>query len=70
MELKEGLEQLEELQRKLYAFRAACSALYLDGVTTAPSDTEQGRGVALGILAGEEHKLMSDPQLGALLEQL
>ena len=39
-------------------------------VTVAPSDTAQGRGVALGVLAGEQHKLMTDPAVGELLDFL
>lgn len=70
MELQQALEQLKELQVKQYAYGCAQSALYLDGVTVAPHDTSAGRGVALGILAGEEHKLFSDPQVGELLEFL
>ena len=67
MDLQTALQQLEELQQKLYAFRTASSALYLDGVTVAPRDTSEGRGVALGILAGEEHKLFSSAETGELI---
>ena len=70
MELKQALEQLELLQKKLYAYQCASSSLYLDSVTVAPKDTAQGRGVALGILAGEQHKLFADPEVGALLDFL
>ena len=70
MELKQALEQLETLQKKLYAYQCASSSLYLDSVTVAPKDTAQGRGVALGILAGEEHKLFADPEVGKLLDFL
>ena len=56
MEWNEGLAKLAELQKKLYAYQAADSALYLDGTTVAPKDTAQGRGVALGVLAGERHR--------------
>ena len=70
MELKTALEQLKDLQMKQYAYGCAQSALYLDGVTVAPRDTSEGRGVALGILAGESHKLFSDPKVGELLEFL
>ena len=70
MELKQALEQLASLQTKMYAFRCASSSLYLDSVTVAPSDTAQGRGVALGELAGEQHKLMTDPAVGELLDFL
>ena len=70
MELKEALEQLEELQQKIFAYRTASSSLYLDGVTVAPKDTSAGRGVALGVLAGEMHKLFANPGVGELLDFL
>ena len=67
MELNLALEQLSMLQKKMYAYGCASSALYLDGVTVAPRDTSEGRGVALGILAGEQHKLFSSQETGDLL---
>lgn len=70
MEMQEALAKLSELQKKLYAYQAADSALYLDGTTVAPKDTAEGRGVALGILAGERHKLFSAPEVGELLDFL
>ena len=70
MELQTALQQLASLQQKLFAFRTASSALYLDGVTVAPRDTSEGRGVALGILAGEEHKLFSSAETGELIASL
>ena len=70
MEWNEGLAKLAELQKKLYAYQAADSALYLDGTTVAPKDTAQGRGVALGVLAGERHRLFSAPEVGELLDFL
>jgi len=70
MELNEALAKLAELQKKLYAYHCASSSLYLDATTTAPKDTAQGRGVALGVLAGEEHKLFSAPEVGELLDFL
>ncbi len=70
MEWNEALAKLAELQKKLYAYQAADSALFLDGTTVAPKDTAEGRGVALGVLAGERHKLFSDPEVGELLDFL
>lgn len=67
MDLKKALAELELLQKKMYAYNAASSALYLDAVTVAPKDTAEGRGVALGILAGESQKLFTAPQVGELL---
>lgn len=70
MERNEALAKLAELEKKLYAYYAADSALYLDGTTVAPKDTAEGRGVALGVLAGERHKLFSAPETGELLDFL
>lgn len=67
MELNEALAKLAELQKKMYAYNVASSALYLDGVTVAPKDTAAGRGVTLGILAGEAHKLFANEEVGGLL---
>ena len=70
MEIERALQQLELLQKKLYAYHCADSSLYLDAVTTAPSDTSEGRGVAMSILAGESQKLMTCPEMKALLDEL
>lgn len=70
MEIKDALQELEALQKKLYAYTAASSSLYFDGLTAAPSDTAQGRGMALGILAGEQQKLMTARETGELLHFL
>ena len=70
MELNEALAKLAELQKKLYAYAAADSALYLDGTTVAPKGAAEGRGVALGVLAGERHRLFSAPEVGELLNFL
>lgn len=70
MELNEALSVLESTQKKLFAYNAASSALYLDAVTVAPRDTAEGRGVALGVLAGEQHKLLTDPALADALAVL
>ena len=70
MELNHALKQLDELQKKMYAFSYASSAIYLDSVTVAPKETGAGRGIALGILAGESHKLFSSQEVGELLSFL
>ncbi len=70
MELKQALQSLEDIQRKLYAYNTASSALYLDGDTVAPRDTAEGRGVALGILAGEQHRIMTGPEMRQTLDAL
>lgn len=70
MELKELLEKLDTLQKKMYAYDAASNSLYLDSVTVAPKDTSAGRGVALSILAGESHKLLTSEETDELLKNL
>lgn len=70
MELNEALAILENTQKKLFAYNMASSALYLDGATVAPRDTAEGRGMALGILAGEQHALLTDPALADALAVL
>lgn len=67
MELNKALEELSLLQKKMYAYNVASSAIYLDAVTVAPKDTAEGRGVALGILAGEQQKVFTAPEVGELL---
>jgi carboxypeptidase Taq len=70
MNVKEALQKLDELEKKLYAYKSASSSLYLDGVTVAPKETSEGRGIALGILAGESQKLLTAPETGELLAVL
>lgn len=70
MKLETLLGRLDDLQKKLFAYAAASSSLYLDAVTVAPRDTSEGRGVALSILAGETHKLMTSQETGELLNTL
>ena len=70
MEWNEALAGLAELQKKLYAYGAARGALTLDAATVAPRGTNQGRGIALGVLAGEEHKLFASSEVGELLDVL
>lgn len=70
MELETLLQQLKELQKKMYAYSTASSSLYLDAVTTAPSDTSEGRGIAMSVLAGEEHRLFASKETDELLKAL
>ena len=70
MELKKALEELKNLQMKMYAYSFAISMIYLDANTVAPSETAEPRGEALGILSGESHKVFANPETGKLLEFL
>ena len=70
MDIRTALEQLRALQQRQYAYYHAMTILELDGATAAPRDTARGRGVAMGILAGEKHKLLSGEEVGKLLSFL
>ena len=48
MEIQQAMDELEQLQKKLYAYTVAQSSLYLDGVTVAPGHS--GRGAAQDFL--------------------
>lgn len=67
MDLHTAIRELEELQRRQYAYFHASSIIYLDATTAAPRGTAEGRGVALSVLAGEEHKLLANEEVGVLL---
>ena len=67
MQLSDAIQQLSQLQRRQYAYQHAQVILTLDAATAAPSGTAEGRGVALGILAGEEHRLFANEEVGKLL---
>ena len=70
MTVKEAIERLNELETKMYAYAAAENALYLDGATVAPKETSESRGIALGVLAGESHKLFASEETKNLLDFL
>ena len=67
MLLHDALQQLQLLQKKMYAYTMAESSLYVDSLTVAPSGTAEGRGVAMSILAGERHALFANEAVGELL---
>ena len=62
METERALQQLELLQKKLYAYHCADSSLYLDAVTTAPSGTAEGRGVVISFWLSPARMLMATPR--------
>ena len=70
MNLDNALQELELLQKRLYAYRYAQASINVDGETVAPSGSAPGRGIALGILAGEEQRLMTGEETGKLLDYL
>ncbi|HNW04250.1 MAG TPA: carboxypeptidase M32 [Oscillospiraceae bacterium] len=69
-ELKENLEKLALLQKQLFAYKYACSAVELDSLTVAPPDTVEGRSEALGVLSGFQYLLSTCPETVGLLNWL
>lgn len=70
MELQEALQKLKALQERQYAYGAGLSALNLDGDTVAPRDTNEGRALAMSVLAGDWHRQFTSPETGELLDYL
>ena len=70
MTVEKALQQLEELQRKIYALQYAEAAISLDAVTVAPPDTAKGRSLAQGVISGYLYPLFSGKETGDLLTYL
>ncbi len=69
-EMTAKLEKLAELQKKLFAFHYATGSIYLDAVTVAPKDTEEGREEALAILTEYMYGLSTGAETIETLEYL
>ena len=67
MDIKTAVAKLDELQKIQYAYSHAMGIVFYDAVTTAPKDTAEGRGVALGILSGEMYRKFINPEVDELL---
>ena len=70
MDTTQALQELEELQQKLFALNYALSAINLDAVTAAPPDTAEGRGLAQGVLSSYLYPLAYGTETGELLSYL
>ena len=62
MDINNAKKQLDLLERELFAYRYAMSSIGLDARTAASPETQEGRGVALGILSARSHELMTASQ--------
>ena len=67
MDIVEMLSSLEDLENRLFALRHALGVLNLDGVTAAPKGSSRPREKTVGILAGEEYRLLSGESTRRLL---
>lgn len=70
MELSKALEQLEKLQRTMYAYHHAESILYLDSATCAPRGSAEARSVTLGILSEKSYQVFVNEETKDLLAEL
>ncbi len=68
MDINTARQTLDDIERKLYAYKHAMAIISNDAETAAPAESQQGRGVALGILSGEAYKLTTSAELAAAAE--
>lgn len=69
-DIEKDLEALSSLQKKTYAYSFAMNSIYLDSVTTAPTDTEEGRSVAMGELSNFMYELTTSDDTINMLKRL
>ena len=69
-DVKNAVEKLEIMQKKMAAYNHATGLLYFDSVTVAPKDTTAGRGQTMGILTEESYKVFVNDETPKLLEYL
>lgn len=67
---EEDLEHLARVERRLYAHRYASSELVAFGETIDPPNVTADRAEALSVLVEEDHELLSDPEVGNMLDRL
>ncbi len=54
---------LDSLERELFGYSYAMMTIGYDSRTAAPPETQEGRGIALGILSSRSHELMTSEEL-------
>ncbi len=70
MDITEAREKLRALQEKMYAYNYANSCIYVDSVTVAPKNSNEGRSKALGVLAEAGYNVFICSGTGELLDFL
>ena len=68
--VQQAVEQLKKLEKTQQAYNHALAVLQLDAAATAPSDSWEGRGITMGILAEASYNLIAAPDNGELLAYL
>lgn len=70
MEIKDAVQQMNELEARLSAYTYAITVIYFDAQTVAPLCATQARGDCLGLLSEESYKALVNPEVGELLNFL
>ncbi len=65
--MEKMLKEFKELQTKLYAYGHAMMLLNWDGSTFAPTKSFEGRAIAISVISGEHHSLITSKKTGDLL---
>ncbi len=68
--LEEDLATLAKVERRLYAHRYAADELQAFGETLDPAKATADRAEALAVLVEEDHELLSNPEVGTMIERL
>ena len=66
--MTESMRRLRQLEKELYAYNYAIALIDVDEATVAPTESGEGRGEALGVLAGEVSRRLAASELPALLD--
>ena len=67
---KDKLELLKNWEFKYSAYGLALNTCYFDDETIAPKNGQDYRYARLAFMAGERHKIATDPEVGNLLKEL
>ena len=62
MDLQQAKERLDALELKNFAYNFAMSTIMTDTETVAPKESHEPRGIAMGILSGEQFQLQTSDE--------
>ena len=68
--VEQALNQLRRLEQTRAAYQHALGVLELDGATSAPAASWEGRGITMGVLSEAIYNLMASEENGRLLSYL
>lgn len=61
------MQQLREIEKQLFAYHYALTAISYDDATVAPPESSEGRGEAMAVLSAAQHRLITESGLPELL---